>query len=288
MLRQGAELYRSPASRGFALAVGILGSAVLLFLVLPLLVVVPLSFNAGSFLTYPLSGLSGRWYADLASSRAWTSAFRNSLVIGLLTTVFATLLGTSAALGLKRLRPAYARWISVAILAPIVVPVVISAVGIYFLYAPLGLVSSFAGLILAHTVLATPFVVITVGATLEGFDPNLIRAAQSCGASPLTAFRRVVLPLIMPGVVSGAIFAFAVSFDDVVMALFLAGPEQRTLPVQMFNGVREEISPTITAAATLLVGLAVTLLGLVEILRRRSARLGMAGAGSAPAGTGGP
>jgi putative spermidine/putrescine transport system permease protein len=279
MAGRTGSAYQSPGARAFALALRFYGALVLGFLVLPLLVVVPLSFNAGSFLTYPLSGLSVRWYEDLLSSRAWSLAFRNSLMVGLLTTAIATVLGTSAALGLKRLPAAHARWISVVVLSPIVVPVVISAVGLYFLYAPLGLTSSFSGLVLAHTVLATPFVVITVGATLEGFDPTLIRAAQSCGASPLVAFRRVVLPLIMPGVVSGAVFAFATSFDDIVMALFLAGPEQRTLPVQMFNGVREEISPTITAAATLLVCLAVALLGIVEWLRRRSARLGIGVAG---------
>lgn len=265
--------YRSPAQRLFAMGLRVYGIAVLVFLVVPLVVVVPLSFNAGSFLTFPLAGISGRWYEALLASAAWTRAFRNSLFVGLIATTLATTLGTAAALGLKRLSPGLSRLLSFIVLSPVIVPVVISAVGIYFLYAPFGLVSSYTGLILSHTVLATPFVVITVMAALDGFDRNLQRAASSCGASPLVTFRRVTLPLILPGVVSGAIFAFAVSFDDVVMALFLAGPEQRTLPVQMFNGVREEINPIITAAATLLILLAVILLGLIEVLRRRSARL---------------
>nr|WP_245512753.1 ABC transporter permease [Enterovirga rhinocerotis] len=277
LARNGRNAASLP-QRAFTIGLHTFGWGVLLFLVLPLLVVVPLSFNAGSFLTYPLSGISGRWYADLAASPSWSKAFRNSFFVGIITTVLATGLGTAAALGIKRLGAGRAKWISLVILSPIIVPVVITAVGVYFLYAPFGLVSSFTGLILAHTVLAAPFVVITVAATLDGFDPNLLRAAASCGASPFVAFRRVMLPLIMPGVVSGAIFAFAISFDDIVMALFLAGPEQRTLPVQMFNGVREEISPTITAAATLLVVLAVILLGIVEYLRKRSRRLGIAAA----------
>ena len=179
-------------------ASGFYGIATLIFLVLPLLVVVPLSFNAGSFLTFPLDGLSGRWYEALFASAAWTRAFRNSLFVGLLATALATALGTAASLGLKRLSPAVSRVLSFIVLSPVIVPVVISAVGIYFLYAPFGLVNSFVGLILSHTVLATPFVVITVTATLDGFDQNLQRAAASCGASPLVAFQRFTLPRSYP------------------------------------------------------------------------------------------
>ena len=269
--KSGAHL--SPLERIMSAGLWAFGIATLIFLVVPLLVVVPLSFNSGSFLSFPLAGISTRWYEALFASSAWMRALRNSIIIGLVATALATVLGTAAALGLKRLTPGVSQVLSFIVLSPIVVPVVISAVGIYFLYAPFGLVSSTLGLALSHTVLATPFVVITVMASLDGFDMNLQRAAQACGASPFVAFRRVTLPLILPGVVSGAIFAFAVSFDDVVMALFLAGPEQRTLPVQMFNGVREEINPIIAAAATMLILLAVTLLALVEFLRRRSARL---------------
>jgi putative spermidine/putrescine transport system permease protein len=273
MMKPRSGAYLSPLERTMSAGLWAYGVATLIFLVVPLLVVVPLSFNSGSFLSFPLAGISMRWYEALFASSAWTRALRNSVVIGLVATALATVLGTAAALGLKRLSPGVSRVLSFVVLSPIVVPVVISAVGLYFLYAPFGLVNSTLGLALSHTVLATPFVVITVMASLDGFDMNLQRAAQACGASPFVAFRRVMLPLILPGVVSGAIFAFAVSFDDVVMALFLAGPEQRTLPVQMFNGVREEINPIIAAAATLLILLAVTLLALVEFLRRRSARL---------------
>jgi putative spermidine/putrescine transport system permease protein len=245
---------------------------VLLFLVVPLLVIVPLSFNSGTYLTFPLAGISLRWYEALFASANWKLAFGNSIIVACATTAIATALGTAGAISLKRLPLRVAKILTFLILSPIVVPVVITGVGIYFVYASVGLTNTLPGLVMAHVVLAVPFVVVTVSATLEGFDTGLLRAAASLGAPPLTAFRRVTLPLISPGVMSGALFAFAVSFDDVVVALFLAGPEQRTVPIQMFNGVREEINPIIAAAATLLIGLSLVLLLTVEYLRRRSAR----------------
>jgi putative spermidine/putrescine transport system permease protein len=159
------------------------------------------------------------------------------------------------------------------LISPIVVPVIISAVGMYFFYTRIGLTNSIPGIVLAHTALATPFVVITVTATLSGFDQTLTRAAASLGANPVRSFFKVTLPLILPGVISGGLFAFVTSFDEVVVVLFIASPEQRTLPKQMFSGIREMISPTITAAATLLILFAVTMLTTVELLRRRSERL---------------
>jgi putative spermidine/putrescine transport system permease protein len=246
---------------------------VFVFLVLPLLAILPLSLNDSMFLTYPLAGLSLRWYRDFFGGQRWLDPLWNSVVIAVLVTAIATVLGTLAALGLTRLRPTPRRIVAGLVISPLIVPVVITGVGTYFLYAPWGLTNSMAGLILAHTVLAVPFVVITITATLQGFDVTLVRAAASLGASPVTVFRLVILPLILPGVLSGAVFAFATSFDEVVIALFLAGPSQRTLPVQMLSGVREEISPTITAAATMLVALSAVLLAAVELLRRRAARL---------------
>lgn len=248
-------------------------SLVFIFLVLPILAIVPLSFNSSTFLTYPLKGISARWYVELFSSERWLHPLRNSLLIAAATTVIATVLGTLAALGLTRLKSRPRGIVTGFLISPIIVPIVITAVGTYFLFAPWGLTNSFTGLVLAHSVIAVPFVVITVTATLQGFDVNLARAAASLGASPATVFRRVVLPTILPGVTSGAIFAFAASFDEIVVSLFLAGPQQRTLPLQMLSGVREEISPAITAAATLLVLLSCALLTVVEVLRRRSARL---------------
>jgi putative spermidine/putrescine transport system permease protein len=246
---------------------------VLLFLVAPILAIIPLSFSSGDFLTYPLPGLSFRWYHELVESDRWLPALKNSLIVGTCATLAATVLGTLAALGLNRARFPGRPMIMGALLSPMIVPSVITAVGVYFFFAPLGLTNSYSGLILSHTALAAPFVVITVSATLQHFDTNLARAAASLGASPTFAFFRVVLPIILPGVASGALFAFATSFDEVVVALMIAGPGQRTLPREMFAGIRESIDPTITAIATVLVFTSVVLLSCLELLRRRSARL---------------
>ncbi len=246
---------------------------VLAFLVLPILVIIPLSFNSGSFLSYPLPGWSLRWYRDFFTAPAWLSSLRNSFIVGGATTVLATTLGTLASVGLVRATFRGKALIMGLLISPLFVPVIIVAVGVYLFYARVGLSSTYTGLILAHTALASPFVVITVNATLQGFDMNLMRAAASLGASPIRAFFQVMLPLIAPGVASGALFAFATSFDEVVIVLFTAGPEHRTLPRQMFDGIRENISPTIMAVATILTVISALLLGTLEYLRRRNARL---------------
>jgi putative spermidine/putrescine transport system permease protein len=246
---------------------------VLFFLLAPILAIVPLSFSSGNFLTYPLPGLSLRWYHELLVSEKWLPALRNSLIVGVASTIFATTLGTLAAIGLTRARLPLKPLLMGILLSPMIVPVVITAIGVYFAFAPFGLTNSYAGLVIAHTVLGAPFVVITVSATLSQFDQSLARAAASLGAPPLFAFRKVTLPIIAPGVASGALFAFANSFDEVVVALMIAGPEQRTLPREMFIGIRESINPTITAVATVLICTSVLLLSCLELLRRRSARL---------------
>jgi putative spermidine/putrescine transport system permease protein len=265
--------YASPLQRAWHYAFRAICAAVLAFLVLPILVIVPLSFSAGTFLTYPLPGLSLRWYADFFGSEMWLAALKNSLIVASATTVLATALGTLAALGLARGRVPFRGLVMAVLISPLMVPLVITAVGVYFLFALAGLVNTYTGLILAHTVLAVPFVVITVASSLQGFDRTLSRAAASLGANPTRVFFSVTLPLILPGVISGALFAFATSFDEVVVALFLAGPEQRTLPRQMFSGIRENIGPTITAAATLLIALSIALMVTMELLRRRAERL---------------
>jgi putative spermidine/putrescine transport system permease protein len=246
---------------------------VLAFLILPILIIVPLSFSSGTFLTFPLPGLSLRWYQEFFTSAPWQLSLRNSLIVAGATTALATVLGTLAALGLTRARLPGQTLLMGLIVSPMVVPLVIVAVGVYFAYAPFGLTSSLVGLTLAHTALAAPFVVITVSATLQGFDPNQARAGASLGASPVLVFRRIILPLILPGVISGALFAFVTSFDEVVVALFVTGPAERTLPRQMFNGIRENISPVIAAAATFVILVSVLLLSVLELLRRRNERL---------------
>ncbi len=263
----------APVDRALRWALAGLCALVLAFLLLPVLAVIPLSFNSGTFLVYPLSGFSLRWYQDFFTSPRWLPALGNSLSIGVLATIAATVLGTAAALGLERLGFISRQVFRAVFLLPAVVPVVVAASSLYALLAAIGMHGSYTGLVVAHAMLGTPFVVITVSATLEGFDRGLLRAALSLGATPFMAFRSVTLPLILPGVVSGAVFAFATSFDEIVLTLFMATPQQRTLPLQMFDGVREQMSPTITAAATLLFLLSLALVGVVEMLRRRAERL---------------
>jgi len=265
--------YAMPAERAWYYAHRVIVAAVLLFLIAPILVVVPLSFNSEPYFTFPMPGVSLRWYEDFFTNDRWTLALQTSVKVAAAVTVFATALGTLAALGLSRANFPARTLIMSLLISPMVVPVIISAVGMYFFYTRIGLSNSLPGLILAHTALATPFVVIVVTATLSGFDHSLTRAGASLGAPPTRVFFKVILPLILPGVISGALFACVTSFDEVVVVLFLAGPEQRTLPKQMFSGIREMISPTITAAATLLIIFAVIMLTTIELLRRRSERL---------------
>ncbi len=246
---------------------------VLLFLVAPILAIMPLSFNSDSFFSYPMPGYSLKWYDDFFTSDRWMSALRLSFLLASLTTVLATALGTCAALGLSRSNLPYRASIMAILISPMIVPVIISALGLFFFYSKIGLTGTIPGLVLAHTALATPFVVITVTATLSSFDRTLMRAGESLGANPATVFFKVVMPLILPGMISGALFAFVTSFDEVIAVIFIAGPEQRTLPRQMFSGIREQISPTITAAASILIIFSTLLLITVELLRRRSERL---------------
>jgi putative spermidine/putrescine transport system permease protein len=255
------------------LALRAFAGLVLLFLLAPMAAIAPLSFSAGSFLHYPLPGLSLRWYAEFFASQFWLPSLWNSLFIALSATALATGLGAPAAIGLWRASFPGRGLVLAVLISPMVVPVIIVAVGLYFAFAPLGLTASYTGMILAHATLGAPFVVITVLATLSGFDPNLLRAAASLGAGPATTFFRVMLPLILPGVLTGALFAFAASFDEVVVALLISGPDQRTLPRQMFAGINDDISLTITAAATLLIGASILLMAAVELLRRRAERL---------------
>ncbi|WP_070886139.1 ABC transporter permease [Pseudomonas sp. D1-3] len=265
--------YMSPVERAWYYGLRLLCGLVLLFLVLPILVIVPLSFNSGTFLIYPMQGFSLRWYEDFFGSAGWMRALKNSMIIAPAATVLAMILGTLAAIGLTRSEFRGKALVMSLLISPMVVPVVIVGVASYLFFAPLGLANGYLSLIVVHAVLGVPFVIITVSATLQGFNYNLVRAAASLGASPITAFRRVTLPLIAPGVISGALFAFATSFDEVVVTLFLAGPEQVTLPRQMFSGIRENLSPTIAAAATLLIGFSILLLLTLEWLRGRSEKL---------------
>jgi putative spermidine/putrescine transport system permease protein len=265
--------YAMPAERVLFYSGWVFTGLVLLFLMAPILAVIPLSFNAEPYFSYPMPGLSLQWYRDFFGNQRWTGALLLSAKLAVTVTIFSTVLGTLAALGLSRTQLPLRSVILGLLLLPMIVPVIIVAVAVFMAFGYFGLIGTFAGLALAHTALATPFVVITVTSTLTSFDWTLQRAAQGLGATSFFTFRKIILPLILPGVITGGIFAFVTSFDEVVVALFLASAEQRTLPKQMFSGMREMISPTITAAATVQVVLSVCLLVGAELLRRRSERL---------------
>ncbi|EIE48836.1 polyamine ABC transporter permease [Salipiger aestuarii] len=254
--------------------------AIFVFLITPILVVMPLSFNAENFFTFTPemlsfdpAGYSLKHYRDFLTNSEWTSAVRNSLMIAPVATVISVSLGTLAAIGLSQSHVPGKRAIMAILISPMIVPLIISATGMYFFYSKIGIVGTYWGVVLAHAVLGIPFVIITVTATLVGFDRSLTRAAANMGADPVTTFFRVQMPLILPGVISGGLFAFITSFDEVVVVLFIGSAELQTLPWQMFTGLREQISPTILAAATILVGISIMLLATVELLRRRSERL---------------
>ena len=254
--------------------------AVLFFLIFPLLVITPLSFNAVPFFTFTKemlafdpAGYSLVWYEEFFTSLNWQGAIRNSVIIAFFSTIIATFLGTLASLGLSRPNMPYRTLLMSLLISPMIVPLIIAAAGMFFFYSRIGLQGTHLGVILAHAVLGTPFVVITVTATLSGFDNDLIRASQSLGASPTTTFFKVIVPLITPGVISGALFAFVTSFDEVVVVLFLAGLENTTIPIQMWIGLREQLSPTILAVATCLIIMSTLILVTAELLRRRSERL---------------
>ncbi|OYU17667.1 MAG: polyamine ABC transporter permease [Rhodobacteraceae bacterium PARR1] len=302
-------IYASPLERLWHYTYIVLCTAIFVFLIAPILVVIPLSFNAEPYFTFTEAmlhfdpvGYSIRWYdalltlgmqapdgirdnawwTDMWENATWVRAAKNSIIIGFWSTILATVLGTLAALGLSRPEMPYRRLVMAILISPMIVPIIIIATGLFFFYSNpcsiLGfqcgrLTSTYLGVILAHTTLGIPFVIITVTATLSGFDQSLIRASASLGASPRVTFFKVIMPLILPGVVSGALFAFVTSFDEVVAVLFIAGPDQQTIPRQMWNGIREAISPAILAVATILVVISIALLATVELLRRRSERL---------------
>ena len=257
-------------------------AAVFFFLIAPLFVIFPLSFNAEEFLVFSdgmknldPDAFSLRWYKDMiyGTKNPWGLATKNSFIIAIFATIGSVLLGTVAALGLSSRHMPYKGIIMAVLISPMIVPLIISGVAIFFFMAKAGLAATHTGIVLAHIILGTPFVVITVTATLSGFDHSVTRAAASLGSNPVNTFMKITLPLILPGVISGGLFAFVTSFDEVVVVLFLAGLENTTIPIQMWTGLREQLSPTILAVATCLIILSTLILVTAELLRRRSERL---------------
>ncbi|MCK9552682.1 ABC transporter permease [Aquamicrobium sp.] len=247
--------------------------AAVVFLIAPLIAILPLAFTSSVFLTYPIPGYSMRWFDELASADVWRMSIVNSLIIGTGTTLLAGTLGTLAALGLRNAGLVLPGLFRTAFLLPMVVPAVVLGVGMQVFFVHLGLANSYAGVIAAHSVVAVPFVVVSVTASLAGIDRRVERAAASLGAGPLTVCRRVTLPLALPGILSGAVFAFATSLDEVVLTLFVAGPNQRTLARQMFSSIRENISPAIAAAAFLFIIGTLLIAAVAVLVRRRTERL---------------
>jgi putative spermidine/putrescine transport system permease protein len=242
---------------------------VAILLVAPTLVVIPMSFSSGKTFQFPPQGWSLQWYERLFTSPQWTAAIFNSVQAGLITAVFATVLGTTAALGLMRLAPRWRGVLTGLLLSPMIVPHILVALVVFAAFLQAGLNGTLIGIILAHTAMAVPFVVIAVTARLQGMDARLPGVAASLGASPFAAFRRVTFPLLLPGILSGAVLAFVTSLDEVVIALFLQAPGAVTLPVQMFNSVTIQIDPTISAASSLIVVLVSVPILLAQVISAR-------------------
>ena len=255
---------------------------VFIYLIAPLFVIFPLSFSGDEFLVFSEGmkrldpdAFSTRWYKDMVwgTKNPWGLAAKNSLIIAFFATIGSVLIGTLAAVGLSSRHMPYKGIIMAILISPMIVPLIISGVAIFFFMAKVGLAATHTGIVLAHIILGTPFVIITVTATLSGFDHSVTRAASSLGSTPINTFMKITLPLIMPGVISGGLFAFVTSFDEVVVVLFLAGLDNTTIPIQMWIGLREQLSPTILAVATCLIILSTLILVTAELLRRRSERL---------------
>jgi putative spermidine/putrescine transport system permease protein len=248
----------------------VFASLVVIFLLGPLIAVLPLSFTDSVFLNYPIPGYSTRWFRELIQAESWRLSIVNSLIIGSGTTALATLLGTLAGLGLRGTRSSLLlSSMRTLFLLPMVVPAVVLGVGMQLMFARYQLVNTYVGVIIAHTVVAVPFVLVNVSSALQGVDARLEHAAASLGASPRTVLFSVTLPIALPGIISGALFAFATSLDEVVLTLFVAGPNQRTLARQMFASIRENISPAIVAAAAVFIVGTIVLALCMQAIRHR-------------------
>lgn len=249
---------------------GTIGVLVAIFLVLPAFIVIPMSFDGGISFQFPPTQLSVHQYQNFFTNPVWLHSLGNSFLVGILSALIASVVGTAAAIGLNNLTGRLAGFVRTLLMVSIVTPSIVIAVAIYASFLRWHLVGTLGGFVLAHSAIGLPFVLVSVTAALGGFDARLLRASASLGASPLSTFRRVTMPLISRGIVTGAVFAFVTSFDEVVIAVFLHSPLFQTLPVQMYNSVTAEIDPTIAAASSLVL-VCVTLVVLLPLLVRRKA-----------------
>ena len=254
-----------------AAILGIAGLA-LLYLILPTFVIVPLSFSSKTYLSFPPPGWSLQWYLELWAQKNYLTAFSNSIKIGVVAAALATVLGTLAALGIVRGRLRAMRPLSALIIAPLMLPQIILAIGMFPILAKFGLIGSYLGVILGHTIVCTPLVFITVSASLRGYEESYELAAMTLGANWWQSFRYVTFPMIKLGMLVGAIFAFSFSFDEIIIALFLTDFETFTLPKQLYDELRYQMKPTIAAASTFVIVISLLLLTTVALIQRRMAR----------------
>ena len=247
---------------------GALVIAICAYLILPTLAVVPVSFTRTDFIIFPPRGFSLQWYDVFFNHPSWRNATLISIAVATAAAICSTVIGTLAAFGLNRLTGPMARGVIWLLLLPMLVPSIVLAVAFFSGLARLGIVGTKVGLVVAHTIIALPFVVINVSASIQKLDWRMVSAARSLGAHPLTAFRKVALPAVLPGILAGAVFAFLTSFDEVVVALFISGVDAVTLPVQMWNGIRFEISPAVAASSSILLLLSIVFLSIGALLSR--------------------
>lgn len=255
----------------FTIVSQVIGSTVLAFLMLPIFAVIPASFNASSFIKIPPETYSTRWYGALLKDAGWAKAILASTEIALLATTFSVLLGTLAALGLERVGPRLRNLLTGLMLAPLIVPVIMTSIALYYMMRRIGLQGSIVGLALGHTLLCLPFVVLNVGVSLARLDPSLMRAAAGLGAKAFYAFRTITLPAIKPGLAAGAAFAFITSFDEVVISIFLAGVNAKTLPVKLWEQIRVEFTPVAAAGSTVILIVTILLFLLAQLVRSKGA-----------------
>jgi len=248
------------------------GSATLAFLVMPLLAVVPASFNRASFIKLPPADYSLRWYEAFLSDPEWLGSFQTSLKVAIATTILSLLIGITASLGLERVSARARAVLMGLVLSPLIVPVIMTSIALYYVARPFGLHGTLTGLTLGHTLLALPFVIMNIGLSLKALDPNSVRAAESLGASLWTVFRTVILPQIVPGLAGAAAFAFITSFDEVVLSIFLSGIQAKTLPVKMWEVIRVEFTPVSAVASTILIAITAVMFVAVQLLRGKNQR----------------
>ncbi len=256
-------------THGARLWLYVCGALVLIFLVVPTLLVIPMSFSSSQYLEFPPREWSLRWYRSYFDSASWMQATATSLKAGVLTALVATPLGTLAAYGLLVSRVRHAATLMALLLAPMVVPVILVGIGVFYAYVKLKLVNTLLGLVLAHSMLAIPVVMMVVSSALKTFDLNQERVARSLGATRAQAFLRVTLPQIRFSVLTGAVLAFLTSFDEIIVSLFISGGENSTLTRNMFNALRDQVDPTIAAISTLIIVVTTVLLVATQLLSRK-------------------